>query len=169
MSALDAIIVVLLLYALWSGWHHGATRILGGIIVFVAAIIIGTLSGTAIGSALLPSSFLAPIVGFFIMFILVMVVGSFFTKKISPKRGIFAGLDKLFGAVFSVIRMLLLIGLLAAFFRLFHLPSPSITNRSTLYPATLHSAASVVSQLKPLAIKLSDDAIDAVKPSTNPQ
>jgi uncharacterized membrane protein required for colicin V production len=167
MSVLDIIIVLLLLYALWSGWRKGATRILGGIIVFVAALVLGTLFGNAVGYTLMPSSYLAPIVGFFILFILVMVVGSFFTKKISPRRGIFAGLDKLFGAAFSVVRMVFLIGLVAAFFRLFHVPSASTANRSTLYPVTLHSAASVVTQLKPLAIKLSDDAIDAVKPASN--
>ncbi|HYM20288.1 MAG TPA: CvpA family protein [Candidatus Kapabacteria bacterium] len=162
---LDIIIAVLLVYSLWSGWRRGATRIIGSIIIFASALIIGTLAGSMAGHAVMGGSYLAPIVGFFVVFIAAQIVGSFFIKRLQPKHGIFAGMDKLFGATLSGIRMLLLIGLAAAFFRLFHVPSSAAANRSTLYSASLQTTASMVSQLKPLAVRLSDDVIEKSKPA----
>ncbi len=147
---IDIIIGILLLLALWKGWSRGFVSMLASFLLFVGAIIIAGLIGEGIGKSFFGGSYLAPVLGFFLCFIVIVVVGRFIIKRIKPKQGMLAGLDKLLGAIAGGLRMLLSIGLILAVLRLFHLPSASTVGSSKLYRLSLGSVGLLASPLKPL-------------------
>lgn len=146
----DLVIGILLLLAIWKGWNRGLVAMLASFILFIGAIIIAGILGGAIGSSLFGTSVLAPVTGFFVCFLVIIVIGNFIIKKVKPKKGIVAGADKILGAVAGGLRMLLTIGLVLALLRLFHLPSASSVGSSKLYRISLNSIGLLASPLKPL-------------------
>jgi len=163
---LDIIIVVLLALAAWGGWRKGAITMLASIVILVAAVIIAAIFGTPVGKAIgVGPTLLHPVTGFFIVFAVLLFIGSFLKKRIKPKTGLFAGADKLFGLIFGLLRAVLLLGLLFAFLRIFQYPSTKIANQSSLYPVVLKSSAIMVSQLKPLASQLSSEVYEDIAPT----
>jgi membrane protein required for colicin V production len=163
---LDLIIFVLLALAAWSGWRKGAITMIASILILVAAVVIAAIFGTPLGKALgIGPTLLHPVIGFFILLVLLLFIGSFLKKIIKPKRGIFAGGDRLFGLIFGLLRAVLLLGFLFAFLRIFQFPAAKLANQSTAYPIVLKSSSLMVSQLKPLASQLSSDVYDDITPS----
>lgn len=165
---IDIVIGILLALAIYKGYRRGAVDIVASFILFVAALFVASAIGTVVGKALLGSSYLHPVIGFFIVFLVLMVIGSSIIKRIKPKKGVISGLDRIAGAGLGGLRMLLVIGLVAAFFRLFHVPSSSTMKGAVLYPAALHTTSLVVAQIKPLATSSSDEFFNdrPVQPST---
>lgn len=160
---LDIIILLLLAFAVWRGYQKGFFQIVASFVLFIVALLLGSVLGTVLGKALFGSSYLNPIIGFFIGFIAILIVGFFIIKKIKPKHGIISAIDRILGAALSGIRMLLIIGLVAAFFRLFHLPSSKTVNESKLYSVSLDGVAAIVNQLKPLAATTNSDILNDIQ------
>ena len=91
---IDAIIIALLLFAAYHGWKKGAITMFVSILVLVAAIIIATLFATPFGKAIgVGPTLLHPVTGFFILFIIILIIASFIKRWIKPKRGFLAGAD----------------------------------------------------------------------------
>ncbi len=157
---IDLIIGLFLALSIWRGWRRGAVEIVASLALLIVSMLVASAFGTQVGNALGSSGYLRPIFGFFIVFIVLMIVGSFIIKRIKPKRGVISFFDRLLGAVLSGVKTLLIIGLVCAFFRLFQLPSADTVKGSVLYPATLTATSTIVAQLKPLAVKLSNDVFD---------
>jgi uncharacterized membrane protein required for colicin V production len=163
---LDLIIVALIVIAAYRGWRKGAISMLVSILVLIGAILIATALGTPFGKAIgIGPTLLHPVVGFFILFIIVLIVGNFLKKWLRPKSGLFAGADRFFGLIFSVLRAVLLLGLFFAFLRIFQFPSAKLVNQSSAYPIVLKSSALMVSQLKPLASQLSGEVYEDIAPT----
>ncbi|HET9137379.1 MAG TPA: CvpA family protein [Candidatus Kapabacteria bacterium] len=160
---LNIIILLLLAFALWRGYQKGLFQIIASFVLFIAALLLGSALGAVIGKALISDSYLNPIIGFFIGFIVIMVAGFYVIKKIKPKKGVISGIDRILGAIFSGVRMLLVIGLVAAFFRLFHQPPSKSINESKLYSVSLDGVAAIVHQLKPLAATSNSDIFNDTK------
>jgi uncharacterized membrane protein required for colicin V production len=163
--ALDSIIIVLVALAAFNGWRKGAISMLASVIIIIGAIILATLFGTPFGRAIgVGPTLLHPVTGFFILFIIILFIGNFIKRWIRPKRGFFAGSDKLLGLLFGALRAILLLGLLAGFLRIFQLPSAKAANESKTYPIVLKASALIISQLKPLASQRSTDVYDDLSP-----
>lgn len=163
---LDLIIVCVLLLAAFRGWRKGAVSMIAAIIILIASILLASAFGTQVGRMLgVGPTLLQPVTGFFILFIILYIIGSFLKKFVTPKRGIFAGADKILGIVFSVLRATLLLGLLFGFLRIFQLPSTKSASESTMYPVVLKAGGLMVSQLKPLVGQLSNDVYDDMMPA----
>ena len=163
---LDIIIIALIAFAALNGWRKGAITMLASILILIVAVIIAAIFGTPVGKALgVGPTLLYPVIGFFILLVVLLLIGSFIKKIIKPKRGIFAGGDKLFGLIFGLLRAILLLGLLFAFLRIFQFPSTKLANQSTVYPIVLKSSALIVSQLKPLVSQLSSEIYEDIAPA----
>jgi len=160
---LDVIIVAILAFAAFRGWRKGAISVIGSLIILIAAIIIASTFGTGFGRMLgVGNTLLRPVTGFFILFLVLFIIGQFFIKFITPKRGIFSGANKFLGLIFGVLRAVLLLGLLFGFLRIFELPPTKTANTSLTYPIVLKSSALMVSQLKPLVGQLSSDVFETM-------
>lgn len=163
---LDIIIVGFLLLAAFRGWRKGAVSMIASIVVLVLSILIATAFGTQFGRMLnMGPTLLQPVTGFFILFIILYTIGHFLKKFVTPNRGIFAGADKILGIVFSVLRAVLLLGMLFGFLRIFQLPSTKAASESAAYPIVLRAGGLMVSQLKPLVGQLSNDVYDDMTPA----
>jgi len=158
--SINIIILLLLAFAIWRGYQKGFFQIVASFVLFIVALLLGSALGNVLGWRLFGDSFLNPIICFFIGFIAILVIGFFLIKKINPKRGIISGIDRILGAALSGVRMLLIIGLVAAFLRVFHLPSYKTINESKLYSVSLDGVAAIVNQLKPLAATTKSDILN---------
>ena len=156
---LDIIIIALLGFSIYRGWRRGLFQILASFVLFIVAVLLGSALGAVISKALFKEEYLGPL-GFFIGFLAIYLVGLFVIKRIKPKKGLISVADRVLGAVLSGVRMLLLIGFIAAFFKLFHLPSSQTINESKLYGVSVTTAAAIVTQLKPLAVQPSTDLLN---------
>ena len=160
---LDLIIIALLAIAAYHGWRKGAISLIASIVILVAAIFIATTFGSEFGKMIgAGNSLLRPIMGFFILFILLFIAGQFLKRFLTPKRGIIAGANKFLGLILGIVRAVLLLGLFFALLRIFDIPSLRTVNSSTTYPLVLKANALLVSQIKPLASHLSSDAFEAM-------
>lgn len=160
---IDILIVALIVLSAYLGWKKGALWILASLFVLIGAILIATAFATPFGKMLgFGNTFLQPVTGFFVLFIIIYILGKFLRKFLTPKSGIFAGADKILGLVFAVIRTILVLGLLLGFLRIFDMPSPKVANASVTYPIILRSGTMFVSQLKPLVASLSNDVFETM-------
>lgn len=151
----DIIIAAFIAFALWKGWRRGAMRQLISLAVIIAAVLLGTALGTPAGKAIgIGQKYLQPIVGFFIIFIVLAFAGQFLSRMLHPKAGMTAGANKLLGAIFSGIKAVVIIGLIAAFLRMFAFPPEDKVKDTVLYPATMKASALMVSQIRPLVSQL---------------
>jgi uncharacterized membrane protein required for colicin V production len=160
---LDLIIIAIIAFAAYRGWRKGAISMIGSLIILIAAILIASAFGTQFGKVIgAGNTLLRPVTGFFILFVILFIIGQFLKKFITPKRGIFAGADKLVGIIFSLLRAVLVLGLIFGFLRIFELPSSKAANESKTYPIILKSSALMVSQLKPLVGSLSSEIFETM-------
>jgi uncharacterized membrane protein required for colicin V production len=164
---LDFIIIVIPAFAAYRGWRKGGISMIGSLIILIAAILIATTFGTQFGRMLgVGNTLLRPVTGFFILFLVLFIIGQFFIKFVTPKRGIFAGANKFVGAIFGALRAVLLLGLLFGFLRIFELPAQKTASLSMTYPLVLKTSGLMVSQLKPLVGQLSSEVFETMPADT---
>jgi uncharacterized membrane protein required for colicin V production len=162
---LDVIIIAIIAFAVFRGWSKGAVRILGAFVILIAAILIASAFGTQFGKAIgIGPTLLHPVTGFFILFFILYIIGSFLRKVLTPKSGIFSGLNKILGLMLNVIICVLVLGLIFGFLRIFQMPPAKYSNESKAYPIVLKSSTILVSQLKPLVGQLSNDVYEDISP-----
>jgi uncharacterized membrane protein required for colicin V production len=165
---LDIIIIAIIAFAAFRGWRKGAVRIIGGFVILIAAILIASAFGTEFGKAIgVGPTLLHPVTGFFILFFILYIIGSFLRRLLTPKSGIFAGANSLIGLLLNAIISVLILGLLFGFLRIFQLPSTKLANESKTYPIVFKSSALLVSQLKPLVSQLSSDVYEDLSPKAH--
>jgi uncharacterized membrane protein required for colicin V production len=153
----DIIIAVLILLAAWKGWGKGAIRQIVSLGIIIAAALLASSLGTPIGKALgIGQKYLQPIFGFFILFAVLAIVGQFLARLIKPKVGVSAGLNNLMGAALSALKMIFLIGIVAAFLRMFGFPHEDNVKDNVLYPFTMKTSALIVSQIRDLVSNLEE-------------
>src|SRR5689334_9388976 len=108
---LDIVILAIVVFAAFRGWRRGAVAIIGSIVILIAAILLASALATPVGKMIgLGPTLLHPVTGFFIVFILLLIAGSFLKKFLTPKAGIFAGANRILGLFFGVLRAVLLLG-----------------------------------------------------------
>ena len=149
---LDLILLgVLVLFAL-KGWRAGFLSMLIGLAFLVIAGLVGSAFGSSFAEAIgITSTYLRPVLGFVIVFALVLAIGSWLRKFIRPKRGLLRGLDGVMGAVVGLLRGAFIVSILLVLLALFHQPSPTTRERSILYPVLLKTSTSVINVLRPYA------------------
>lgn len=151
----DIIIGVLILLAAWKGWGKGAIRQIISLAIIIAAALLASALGTPIGKALgIGQKYLQPIFGFFILFAVLSIAGSFLARLIKPKVGVSAMLNNLVGAAVSALKMIFIIGIVAAFLRMFGFPHEDNVKDTVLYPMTMKTSALIVSQVRDLVSNL---------------
>lgn len=159
-TGIDIVAGALILLATWRGWKKGASGILMGFVTLIGAILIASLFGTPFGKAIgIGAKYMQPVVGFFILFFIVYFIGSFIEKKIKPKQGLFAGANNILGAAFGFIRMVLVLGLLFSFARIFGFPATQEVKSTVVYPFTIRTTALIASQLRPLLSQLQESDV----------
>ena len=85
---LDIIVIALIVFAAFRGWRKGAVRIIGAFVILIAAILIASAFGTQFGRAIgVGPTLLHPVTGFFILFFILYIVGSFLRRFLTPKSG----------------------------------------------------------------------------------
>ncbi len=162
---LDIIIIVIIAFAAFRGWRKGAVRIISTFVILIAAILIASAFGTQFGRAIgVGPTLLHAVTGFFILFFILYIIGSFLRRFLTPKSGIFSGANKTLGLILNVIIFVLILGLVFGFLRIFQLPSTKLANESKTYPLVLRSSAVLVSQIKPLVGQSSNDVYDDLSP-----
>src|SRR5688500_9287275 len=131
----DIIIAVLILIAVWKGWGKGAIKQIISLGIIIAAALLASALGTPIGKALgIGQRYLQPIFGFFILFAVLYIVGQFVARLIKPKVGVSAAINNFIGAAVSGLKMIFIIGIVAAFLRMFGFPSEDNVKDTVLYP-----------------------------------
>ena len=151
----DVIIALLILIAAWKGWGKGAIRQIISLAIIIAAALLASALGTPIGKALgIGQKYLQPIFGFFILFAVLAIVGYFLARLIKPKVGLTATLNNLVGAAVSALKMIFIIGIVAAFLRMFGFPHEDNVKDTVLYPFTMKTSALIVSQVRDLVSNL---------------
>lgn len=149
---LDLILLLALALAGFKGWRSGFLSMLLGLVVLIAAGYIASQFATPFGTAIgVGNSYLRPIVGFIIIFVLIIVLGSQVRKIFRPRRGLLRGLDGLLGAAIGVIRGAFLLSIVLVILRLLDVPSESVRENSVLYPVLLKTSTSVINVLRPYA------------------
>ncbi|MDP4230099.1 MAG: CvpA family protein [Bacteroidota bacterium] len=162
---IDIIIILFLCLAAFRGWRKGAVRIIGSFLILIASIVLATIFGTQFGRALgVGPTLLHPVIGFFILFVILLIIGSFLKRLLTPKGGLFSGANKIVGLILNTVIAVLVLGLIFGFLRIFQIPSVKVANGSVAYPIVLRSSAIMVSQLKPLASQLSGDIYEDIAP-----
>lgn len=151
----DVIIAALILIAVWKGWGKGAIKQIISLCIIIAAALLASALGTPIGKALgIGQRYLQPIFGFFILFGVLFIVGHFVARLIKPKVGVSAMLNNLLGAAVSALKMIFIVGIVAAFLRMFGFPHEDNVKDTILYPFTMKTSALVVSQVRDLVSNL---------------
>jgi membrane protein required for colicin V production len=149
--ALDIIIGLILLFAIFGGWRKGLISVILSIVFLVLAMYGAGMLGGWVGDALkINPAYLSRIVGFMIAFGVLYFLGRVIRDKIKPKTGILGGIDKLAGATLGLVRGLLVLSIALVFFRVIHLPPESMRTSSRLYPHVVSIAPSLVKLLRPI-------------------
>ena len=147
---LDIIIIVLLFLSALGGWRSGAFAMLVSIAVLVGALLIASLFATRVGGLLhLGPSWAWPVIGFFLTFLLLMILGGWVKGFFRPKHGFLRGLDGLLGAVLGLARGAIVLGLILALLQLIHFPPEHLTEHSHLYPLLLKFTTMFIAVLRP--------------------
>jgi membrane protein required for colicin V production len=156
--ALDLIILLVLLFAIFGGWRKGLVSVILSIIFLVLAMYGAGMFGGWVGESLhISPAYLSRIVGFMIAFGVLYLAGKILRDKIKPKTGVLGGIDKLAGAALGLVRGLLVLSIALVFFRVIHLPPESMRTSSRLYPHVVSIAPSLVKLLRPIT---SSDRLD---------
>jgi membrane protein required for colicin V production len=149
--ALDIIILLALLFAVYRGWSKGLISVILSIVFLVLAMYGAGLLGGWVGDVLnISPAYLSRILGFMIAFAALYFIGRVIKDRIKPKSGILGGVDKLAGAALGLVRGLLVLSIALVFFRVIHLPPESMRSSSRLYPHVVSIAPSLVKLLRPI-------------------
>ena len=147
---LDIILLILLALSALGGWRSGAFAMLVSIAVLIVALLLASALAAKVGGLLhLGPTWAWPVIGFFLTFLLLMIVGGWVKGFLRPKHGILRGLDGLLGAVLGLARGALILGVVLALFQLIHFPPEHITEHSRIYPLLLKVTTMFISVLRP--------------------
>lgn len=147
---LDIIIIVLLLLSALGGWRSGAFAMLVSIALLVVSLLVASAFATKVGGLLhLGPAWAWPVIGFFLTFLVLMILGGWVKGFLRPKHGLLRGLDGLLGAVLGLARGALVLGIVLALFQLIHFPPEHITEHSRLYPILLNLTTMFIAVLRP--------------------
>ncbi len=147
---LDIILVVLLFLSALSGWRSGAFAMLVSVAVLIVALLAASALAAKVGGLLhLGPAWAWPVIGFFLTFLLLMIVGGWLGGFFRPKHGVLRGLDGLLGAALGLARGALIFGVVLALFQLIHLPPEHFIEHSHLYPLLLKLATMFIAVLRP--------------------
>lgn len=149
--ALDIILLLVLLFAVFGGYRKGLVSVILSIVFLVLAMYGAGMLGGWVGDALkINPAYLSRIVGFMIAFGVLYFIGRVIKDRIKPKSGILGGVDKLAGAILGLVRGLLVLSIALVFLRVIHLPPESMRTSSRLYPHVVSIAPSLVKLLRPI-------------------
>ena len=147
---LDIILVVFLLLATISGWRSGAIAMLLALVVLVLAGMGASALAAPVGHALhVGPNWARPVIGFVLVFIVLLVLGGWIRRAFSPRRGILRGFDGLAGAILGFLRAAFILGILLALIALVHLPPERTTEKSVLYQPLLKTSTVAIGVLRP--------------------
>ena len=147
---LDIILIALLFLGALGGWRSGAISMLVSIVVIVAALLIASAVALKVGTLVhLGPTWAWPIIGFFLTFIILMILGGWIRGVFRPKRGLLRSVDGLLGAALGFARAALILGIVLALLQLIHLPPEHFTERSHLYPWLINLTSFCISALRP--------------------
>ncbi len=149
--AIDIVLGLLILWGAWGGWRSGFLGMLLSVVILIAAAVIASLFAVQAGELLhLGQVFARPVIGFFFLFILLLVAGSMVKRAVKPKAGISKGLDSVLGACLGGLRTALVLSFLLILLRLISLPPATATQHSIFYKPVLACSTLFVGVLKPL-------------------
>ncbi|HET6401781.1 MAG TPA: CvpA family protein [Candidatus Kapabacteria bacterium] len=147
---LDIILIILLALSALGGWRSGAFAMLVSIALLVVALLAASALAQKVGGLLhLGPTWAWPVIGFFLTFLLLMIVGGWVKGFLRPKHGLLRGLDGLLGAVLGLARGALILGIVLALFQLIHLPPEHLIEHSHLYPLLLKLTTMFIAVLRP--------------------
>lgn len=147
---LDIILIILLALSALGGWRSGAFAMLVSIALLVVALLAASALAPKVGGLLhLGPTWAWPVIGFFLTFLLLMIVGGWVKGFLRPKHGLLRGLDGLLGAVLGLARGALILGIVLALFQLIHLPPEHLIEHSHLYPLLLKLTTMFIAVLRP--------------------
>lgn len=147
---LDIILIVLLFLSALGGWRSGAFAMLVSIALLIAALLLASAFATRVGALLhLGPTWAWPVIGFFLTFLVLIILGGWIRGFFRPKHGLLRGIDGFFGAILGFARGVLILGLLLALLQLTHLPPEHFTEHSHLYPLLLRLTTFFISVLRP--------------------
>ncbi len=148
---IDIVLGLAILWGAWGGYRTGFLGMLLSIVILIAAAFIASLFATQAGELLhLGPAYGRPVVGFFFLFILLLVAGSLIKRAVKPKSGISKGIDQALGACLGALRSALILSFVLVLLRLVSLPTESAVTHSMLYKPVLECSTMVVGVLKPL-------------------
>jgi uncharacterized membrane protein required for colicin V production len=148
---IDVVLGLAILWGAWGGWRSGFLGMLLSVVILIGAAFVASLFATQAGELLhLGQAFARPVIGFFFLFILLLVAGSLIKRAVKPKSGISKGLDSGLGACLGGLRTALVLSFLLILLRLINLPPDSSTEHSIFYKPVLACSTIFVSVLKPI-------------------
>ena len=146
----DLVVLVLLLLAAISGWRSGLVAMLLSLVILILAVLGASAFADSVGNILkIGPLWSRPVIGFIVTFIVLMIVGGWFKRLVSPRRGILRGFDGAAGAVLGFARAVLVLSIILGLFKLVHLPPERVTEKSVSYPIFLKTSTVVIDVLKP--------------------
>ena len=148
---LDIILLLALVLAAIGGWRSGAIAMLVSLVVLIAAAFVASVFAQQAGNVLrIGPEFSRPVIGFFFLFAVLLILGSLLKRFVRPKSGLARGLDQTIGAVLGVARGVLILSFLLLVLSKVALPPGSMTAHSIGYRPILESSTVIASVLRPL-------------------
>ena len=177
MSALDIIIAVLLLWAVYKGFTDGVIVQLGGIVGLLLGVYLAFRFSAKVGDWLCSDDSFAQPVGFIVIVVVVLILIALLGRLL---RGLFriAGLgmlDRMGGLLLGVVKMSLIIGILLTGFRALNEKEEWVSRKtlseSILYEPMLSVASFTFPYLDLVKEKLlsADPASEKAEPETTRQ
>ena len=147
---LDIILVALFFLSALGGWRSGAIAMLISVVVLVAALLLASAFAAKVGALLhLGPTWSWTVIGFFVTFIVLMILGGWIRGFFRPRRGLLRGIDGLIGMAIGFVRAALILGILLALLQLIHLPPEHVTEHSHIYPLLIKLTSFVIAVLRP--------------------
>jgi len=148
---LDLVIAAVILWGAWGGYRSGLIAMLLSVVILIAAAVVASMFSTQAGHLLrIGEPFLRPVIGFFFLFIILLIAGSFVKRAVRPKAGLSKGLDRGLGAVLGGLRTAIVLSFMLVLLHLVSLPPAATAAQSKLYQPILDLSTVVVKILKPI-------------------
>ncbi|MEO6940717.1 MAG: CvpA family protein [Candidatus Kapaibacterium sp.] len=148
---LDLILLFILAWAAYNGWRSGAISMLLSVVILIAAALIASRFGGTVGAMLgVGQQYLRPVIGFFFLLIVLLILGNFIKRMVRPKQGLLRGFDGALGAILALVRGVFILSLIFVVLRIVHMPPESVTKSSSLYEPVLKVSSTILGVLRPL-------------------
>lgn len=147
---IDIILGLILLAGAWGGWRSGAISMLLSVVILVGAAYLASVFASQAGDILkIGPVYSRAVVGFFFLFVLMLIVGSFIRRSIKPKSGLSKNADQILGGLLGLLRSAVLLSFALIILRMVNLPSDAATQHSIFYRPLMSCASSIATMLKP--------------------